>query len=76
MCNFETLKLSIAWPVLINVATHRVRTKINCAIFDSLSQASVENSQSSHPAAIVVPVLLLVLIVALAATWQIRREFY
>ncbi|XP_075959574.1 uncharacterized protein LOC142962811 [Anarhichas minor] len=40
---------------------------------DTHAAASVEESQSGHPAAIVVPVVLVVAVVAIITTWQLRR---
>ncbi|XP_068444197.1 cell adhesion molecule DSCAM-like [Clinocottus analis] len=40
---------------------------------DTHAAASTEESQSGHLAAIVVPVLLLVTVVAIVITWQLRR---
>ncbi|XP_031175311.1 Down syndrome cell adhesion molecule-like protein 1 homolog [Sander lucioperca] len=40
---------------------------------DTHAAASVEESQSGHLAAIVVPVVLVVLVVAMVTTWQLRR---
>lgn len=40
-----------------------------------LCQASVEESHNGHLAAIVVPVVLVVLIIATITAWQLRREY-
>ncbi|XP_056294653.1 cell adhesion molecule DSCAM-like isoform X2 [Pseudoliparis swirei] len=40
---------------------------------DTHAAASVKESQSGHLAAIVVPVVLLVMVVAIVTTWQLRR---
>ncbi|XP_062281406.1 cell adhesion molecule DSCAM-like isoform X1 [Scomber scombrus] len=68
-----TSKASNVLTVTTGEADHQWDALSTTAPTDTHSAASVEEGQSGHLVAIVVPVVLVLLIVAIVITWQLRR---
>ncbi|KAM6952532.1 uncharacterized protein PEZ65_012981 isoform 2-T2 [Lycodopsis pacificus] len=68
-----TSKASNVITITTGEAGHQRVDLLTTISTDTHAAASVEESQSGHLAAIVVPVVLVVAVVAIITTWQLRR---
>ncbi|XP_029297464.1 protein sidekick-2-like [Cottoperca gobio] len=68
-----TSKASNVLTITTGEAGHKRDDLLTTISSDTHAAASVNKSQSGHLAVIVVPVVLLMLVVAMVTTWQLRR---